>query len=304
MNNVFFWGWYSDYDCYTINSLEKFYNIKNISLSRLSRLIFKFLRLFFPIRLAELFINRFLLLKTDKTCTIVFSDDILYYMGFALGLKNKRKIVVFRNIIPRKYTRDIQRLKTAGFEMYTFDPSDAEFFNIHYKGQYLPVYEVEGLGASTNCAYFLGLNKGRKEILDRLAEKLSEKGIATHFTIIDDSKKSLLKSTKKIAYSDNVRNVIQSRYIVDIVRVGQSGMTLRALESAFYKRKLITNNQNIRTTDLYDPNNVLILDEQLNIPDDFLVKPFREYSKSVLHKYKSDNYYIEILKGIQSDKNI
>nr|EGT4494499.1 hypothetical protein [Cronobacter turicensis] len=79
---------------------------------------------------------------------------------------------------------------------------------------------------------------------------------------------------------------------------------MRALESAFYKRKLITNNQNIRTTDLYDPNNVLILDEQLNIPDDFLVKPFREYSKSVLHKYKSDNYYIEILKGIQSDKNI
>ncbi|EQA5669858.1 hypothetical protein ACX4ED_001124 [Cronobacter malonaticus] len=303
MNKIFFWGWYSDYDCHTINSLKKFYNIKNISLSKLSRLIFKFSRLVLPVGLADLFINGFLLVKTDKTATLIFSDDILYYMRFALGLKNKRKIIVFRNIISRKCMNDIQRLKEAGFELYTFDPSDAEFFNIDYKGQYLPVYNIQDMGTSTNSAYFLGLNKGRKKILVSLAEKLNEKGIVANFTIIDESKKNLFKANKKIAYIDNIRNVIQSRYIIDIVRVGQNGMTLRALESAFYKRKLITNNPNIIKTDLYHPNNVLVIDEQLNIPDDFLAKPFHEYSESVLHKYNSDNYYIEILKGKQSDKN-
>ncbi|WP_336280246.1 hypothetical protein [Cronobacter dublinensis] len=303
MKKITFWGWYSDYDCHTIDSLKKYYNVKNGSMTKFFRVIFKAVKILFPATFAEGIISKVLLSKIDKSATMVFSDDILYYIKFALALPNKRKIVVFRNIIPRTYKNNINLLKKAGFELYTFDPADAHYYNLCYKGQYLPVYEVNE-GNPDNTAYFLGLNKGRKEILEQLAHRLLEKGVAVSFTIVDNPDKKLSFSKKFISYRENIQKVLQCRFLVDIVRPGQSGMTLRVLESAFYKRKLITNNPNVKGTDLYNPNNILVLDEHMNIPDEFLASPYEALHETVLEKYKADNYYIDILEGIQCDKNI
>ncbi|EOC0096047.1 hypothetical protein [Cronobacter dublinensis] len=303
MDKIYFWGWYSDYDCHTIVNLKKYYNVKNVSMTKLVRIIFKALKFILPAKAAEKIIRTALLSKIDKDSVVLFSDDILYYMNFALSLMNKRKIIVFRNIIPPKYESDIQLLKKAGFEMYTFDPSDACHYNICYKGQYLPVYNVDEVNPG-KTAYFLGLNKGRKEILERLSCKLIEKDVTVSFTIVDNPSKKISLSKKSVSYRENIHNVLQSRFIVDIVRPGQSGLTLRVLESAFYKRKLITNNPSVKNTDLYNPNNILVLDEQMNIPDEFLASPYEALQEVVLEKYKSDNYYIDILEGAQCDKNI
>ena len=111
MDKISFWGWYSDYDCHTIVDLKKYYNVKNVSMTKLVRITFKALKLILPAKTAEKIIRTALLSKIDKDSVVLFSDDILYYMNFALSLMNKRKIIVFRNIISPKYESDIQLLK-------------------------------------------------------------------------------------------------------------------------------------------------------------------------------------------------
>lgn len=303
MKKVSFWGWYSDYDCHTIDGLKKYYSVRNDSMTKFVRVMFKAFKMLLPKKVSERIISLVLLSKLDKSSIAIFSDDILYYIRFALALQNQRKIVVFRNIIDRTYENNINLLKRSGFELYTFDPADAQYYDICYKGQYLPVYDVDDVNPDV-AAYFLGLNKGRKEILERLSHQLLKKGVAVNFTIIDNSEKKFSLSKRSVSYKENIEQVLRSRYLVDIVRPGQSGMTLRVLESAFYKRKLITNNPNVKDTDIYNSNNILVLDDQMNIPDEFLASPYEELQVTTLEKYKADNYYIDILEGIQCDKNI
>ncbi|MBN3063858.1 hypothetical protein H5A21_07110 [Pectobacterium aquaticum] len=235
--------------------------------------------------------------KLNHDFILIFSDDVLHYLFLVNDLATPRKIVIFRNLINKKYKKRVEGLRESGFDMYTFDPSDAQFFNIKFKDQYLPVYkEKENI---PECrAYFLGLNKGRRLILSRLSEKLTEKGINSDITIIEESDFSYLFFRKNVSYRKNVNNVLKSSYIIDIVKEGQDGLTLRALESVFYQRKLITNNKKIASYDFFNPQNILILDDDMNIPDDFLKTSFIVLPENVLDKYKSDNYYIGIIEKV------
>ncbi|WP_165707540.1 hypothetical protein [Pectobacterium polaris] len=297
MKIIRFWGWYSDYDCFTIDSLHKYYNVKNISMSRMTRMFFKFIRSFFSSDVVANFIKFILKKKLNRDFVLIFSDDVLHYLFLVNELNNPRKIVVFRNLINKEYKERIERLRENGFEMYTFDPFDAQFFNIQFKGQYLPVYK-DGTDFYENKAYFLGLNKGRRKILDRLSEKLTEKGIKPDVTIIEENDFLYSLFRKKVSYLENVSGVLNSSYIIDIVREGQNGLTLRVLESVFYRRKLITNNKKIENYDFFNSRNILILDDDMNIPDEFLKTPFMALPENVLDKYKSDNYYISIIEKV------
>lgn len=49
-----------------------------------------------------------------------------------------------------------------------------------------------------------------------------------------------------ISYQENLDNIRKSKCIVDVVQKGQIGLTLRPLESLFFKKKLLTNNKCIK----------------------------------------------------------
>ena len=66
----------------------------------------------------------------------------------------------------------------------------------------------------------------------------------------------------------------------------QHGVTLRDIESIFIKTKLITTNKHIVDADLYDENNVFILDENnLSKIVDFLNRPYKEINREILEKH-------------------
>ena len=51
----------------------------------------------------------------------------------------------------------------------------------------------------------------------------------------------------------------ESRCILEIVKNGQVGFTMRTMEALFFERKLITNNLEILEADFYVPDNFFVL---------------------------------------------
>jgi hypothetical protein len=99
-----------------------------------------------------------------------------------------------------------------------------------------------------------------------------------------------------LTYLENLQNVIASRCVVDIVQDGQYGLTIRVFEAAVYQKKLLTNNKTILETDLYNKNNVFILDyDDIETIDDFMQKETIPISNAVLQKYDINIWLQEFL---------
>jgi hypothetical protein len=98
------------------------------------------------------------------------------------------------------------------------------------------------------------------------------------FIIVDDAESFVQKIKKKvlkrkdylfISYADHLKNISNSRVVVDFVKDGQVGITMRTLEAVIAKKKLITNNPIITKQPYYNGNNILFVKNvnDLNLDD-------------------------------------
>ena len=74
---------------------------------------------------------------------------------------------------------------------------------------------------------------------------------------------------------------------------GQKGLTIRAVEALFYRKKLITNNGAIRDNAFYHPDNVFVWGEDSPADfDAFLQSPYHEVDKQLIRTYDIE-YWIK-----------
>lgn len=66
----------------------------------------------------------------------------------------------------------------------------------------------------------------------------------------------------QIPLSEVNENLQNSKVLLDINRIGQSGLTFGVFESINLEKKLITTTADIKKYDFYNPNNILIIDDQ------------------------------------------
>jgi 1,5-rhamnosyltransferase len=81
-----------------------------------------------------------------------------------------------------------------------------------------------------------------------------------------------------------------------LVETGQTGVTLRIVESIVNGIKLITNNSRIEGYDFYSPDNIFILGKD-NLEDlpVFLDKPYKPLPSSLIEEYFVDFGVYQIL---------
>ncbi len=111
----------------------------------------------------------------------------------------------------------------------------------------------------------MGKNKNRLDLLNEIAKHLIKANIQCDFNILvlNNANKDLIKDewkiSKMISYEEILDKSSKCSVIVDVVKEGQSGLTLRVLEALFFGKKLITNNKNICNCDFYSSDNVFIV---------------------------------------------
>lgn len=200
-------------------------------------------------------------------------------------------IYLWNSVLNRSSIRDqIAHWYRLGFDVYTFDKSDAIKYRLKFNNQFYKIpkrYGVSNLRNSSNISikygfYFLGRNKNREDILLKMQQNLSVFG-ECKFIILGSN----YNVRKEISYKKNLEFITESEVLIDIVQNGQSGLTIRTMESLFFGKKLISNNKEIKNTDFYDENNIFIWDKDTNNTQiaAFLAKTYRPISMAILQKY-------------------
>lgn len=108
--------------------------------------------------------------------------------------------------------------------------------------------------------FFLGRDKGRLQIINELADRLTTLGCKLDFNVVKDKTSSPTSKyliEKQISYEENIRRTLNANIIVDITKENQSGWTLRILEALFFNKKLITNNINVLGSEIYSESRFL-----------------------------------------------
>ena len=142
--------------------------------------------------------------------------------------------------------------------------------------------------------YFMGTDKGRAEIINGIAKALINNSINAHFDIYDESNRTsnyinYFRDYK--SFDEYMDNVMKSKCLLDVVNT--KNITFRTIESFMFKKKLITNNAELKAYDFYNPNNIYIIDDVTNINIDeikkFLSTPLVEVEDRIIEQY--DFYY-------------
>lgn len=242
----------------------------------------------------------------------IFPATILNYIRFC---NNDCKLIyifwntVFfnipNNVEPRMYNSKkqyellIKCAKETRTTIISFDKKDCETLGFIYNGQCCIDYRNKFTNdTNVTDVFFCGQDKGREEYISILIEKFECQDISYNILL-----KSKNKSNNKIKYIDSMldyetvlNEMWKCRAILDIVQVGQYGMTWRPIESILYKKKLITNFQSIREYDFYNQSNIFILGiDSLDGLKKFLNEPYKDIDRRIINSYTFDNWLERII---------
>ncbi|RRV09046.1 hypothetical protein EGJ27_04530 [Pseudomonas sp. v388] len=216
------------------------------------------------------------------------------------------KILLVRDLVDAAFVEEMTPLFDR---IYSFDQSQCKRLGMHPLNQFFPLgfAEAELLLAERPKAvthkqcFFLGRDKGRSALLDRLAGILEQHGCTADFHIVRDSTStppSRFHTDALLDYEANLKLSLAADVLIEINQPGQAGFTLRTLEAAYFGKKLITNNASVKDAPLYHPNNILVIGSEdcwdVTALGEFLGVPFEPLPKETLYAYSPD-YMIECL---------
>ena len=180
-----------------------------------------------------------------------------YLETFRMKHPNVKMVLLLIDTIdtPEMAQGDIKQWFSLFDNIITFDPKDAKKYNLVYR--MLPYMEVN---ASSECdsdksdIYFIGRDKGRRDLLLHLYDRMISAGIKTNFNIIGTihaEREGLKFLRDKVPYNRVIADVKRSNCVLEILSHG-AGATLRYYEAVIYNKKLLTNNPGIVELPFYN----------------------------------------------------
>lgn len=165
-----------------------------------------------------------------------------------------RGVSVYANYLREKQVFDL---------VYSFDEQDAQSYGmIFWKTPYSFDAEFTGIKPERDI-YFVGVGTDRFETLCRTAAQGQNAGMDIRMDIVCQDPEtfrdqitdniSLYSFKEVLPYREVLKKTLQANCILEVIRPGQVGLTLRAYEAVVYNRKLLTNNKTILSFSYYDP---------------------------------------------------
>lgn len=186
-------------------------------------------------------------------------------------------------------------------EVFSFDRSDAEKhqFKLITNYNYLPESKVAE--KSQFDLVYLASFDNRRNVVDQILQKMQRLKLTSHIIIVGKKswkkKWSLNKSstiiykTKRIPHDKIPDYYKKGRVLLDLMRDNQTGLSFRIFEAMALKKKIITNNPTIKEFDFYNPENILVLNENIsNLEKSFFEEPYQELSSEIYNKYTLENW--------------
>lgn len=231
--------------------------------------------------------------------SIIVRDPLITneYLHWLASENPKVKInFVYANIIGRAKHLTPDAIPSV-YKVWTYDAGDSEKYNISLiKSKTYYRCFVYPKRKSKYDILFVGRDKGRIDYLLELKQQFEMMGLRTKFLITADGRfaKWDKRYGKPVPYTQIAEWISESKAILNVALPGQRGITIRDMEAVFNKVKLITTNKHIIDSEIYDENNVFILqDLQLSGVEKFINEPYHD-CLDIQNRFSIENYVNEI----------
>lgn len=235
--------------------------------------------------------------KEVQDVILVIKGDFIDPKSVIELKKYGKKTIAYFNDNTRRCPKIIQVIPHFD-HVFSFEKEDCEKYNLKFATNW--IYNRSKIDTTTHNEFkyqvFNIVSKDKRlPILSRIATDLKSKKISYKFLVYDkkhDGRKSNIEFiTNHISLSEVKEYTNNSQVLLDINRKNQYGLTFRVFESLGLEKKLITTNTDIANYDFYNPNNILIIDENNpNIPISFFKTKYESIPENILSKYTLEGW--------------
>lgn len=219
-----------------------------------------------------------------KLCRKISKQMISYqFDGMAVG----QKILDFQPLFDKIFTFD----KNDQLKYHFLPLTNCWFPNPHTNTQ-----------ADTDIFYVGTGTPDRIKCATKISEYANKKhlkinlilGVPNHVPI--QNKGGIKFIHNGISFEENWKNLMQSKAVLDLKLPHHDGLSFRFFEAIYYKKKIITDNVNVKNYDFYHPDNIFITDyENFSGLKEFLEKPYYEIDEKIVNKYGVENWLKYVL---------
>jgi len=217
-----------------------------------------------------------------------------------------RTIIYYETTIDDSDRKAPHFYKGLNIEYVSFDKDDCEywreygmvyshFYYDYYTGTLADLRAKQEKFKVNNDIYFCAYDKNRLNKIIELGQSFEKLGLRSNLIVVRtphkhyDRRYEPYLTELRLPYTQLAEGIYRSKAVLDIVESGQRGITLRPMEAIFFRKKLITNNPNVKAYDFYRPENIFILGEQpIERLPVFLNLPYVEIPKEIVTQYTAE----------------
>lgn len=206
----------------------------------------------------------------------------------------------------KKSSSDILGLKRKFDIVLSYDKGDCEKYGFTYHHTIFSEIEMDENVKPQYDVFFLGRSKGRIKDILRMYEILRDHGLKCNFHITSVPKEQQKYSEEIVynnpmSYQDNLKHVIHSKCLLEIMQEGADGFSIRTNEAICLNKFLITNNEAIKHAPFYKSDYIEVFDLSNFHIDESFVNRLRINDRIDYH-YKDYFSPIKLLEFI--DENV
>ncbi len=243
---------------------------------------------------------------------LVLNPDIFDISTLKEIKKHTNKLITYLYDSLDRFPVEKDKLKLFD-KIFSFDISDVQKFGFEKLTNYIyiPYLSNEHQSPEMDLFYITSYDAKRVSIIKILVQKLIELNLKFQILVIGkkgwkhqvknifrgSKNVSLIFSIKKINHKDVAQYYKNSKALLDLTRENQCGLSFRVFEAMALEKKIITDNENIKKYDFYNPKNILILNDNCsNLNISFFESPYEKVPDDIYKYYTLDSWVERVFK--------
>lgn len=235
------------------------------------------------------FINPF---KDNLPICFIFNARWMQYpylQDYVLYLKyiyNAKFVCFYQDLVDTHPGAEPDKVINLFDLVLSYDKIDAEKYGLVYHPTVYSNYKVDyDLNIPESDLYFVGLAKDRLDQILEIFYQCKEQGVVCDFYLSGvpphrQIKEDGLNYIDKMSYIENLKHVLRTKCILEILQGNAKGSTVRTWEAIMYDKKILTNNFSVIEDFYFDRNYIRLLE------DDNINKKFIKDESSYINPYK------------------
>ncbi|WP_452224173.1 hypothetical protein [Lacinutrix chionoecetis] len=181
-------------------------------------------------------------------------------------------------------------------KVYSYDRLDVKKYGLEFLTNY--IFDESNHTKTENIFFNISTYDYRYEAMEKLAKYIHEKQWEKEILVLGPDELNsdyLTIINKQIPVDEVAEKIKKAKIIIEIQRKEQVGLSFRVFEALGHNKKLITTNADVVNYDFYNPNNILVLDENnIEIPEDFVNSPYEAVDDIILNKYRLNQWVSQV----------